>query len=65
VDLSEADLISQAYADARFVTALDRALQADKLKTWIDRSDIRFGDLLREQLLQAIRSSSAVVPVWS
>lgn len=57
--------ISHASTDARFVAAIDRALQADKLKTWVDRSDIRFGALLRDQLLEAIRGSRAVVLVWS
>jgi TIR domain len=57
--------ISHASADERFVTVIDRALQTDKLKTWVDRSDIRFGALLRDQLLEAIRGSRALVLVWS
>ena len=57
--------VSHASADAVFVAAIDRALRADKLKTWIDQSDIQVGDLLRDQLLEAIRGSRAVVLVWS
>src|SRR5262249_10331444 len=57
--------ISHASADAKFVQGLDHALQADKIKTWVDSADIHYGALLRHQLTTSIRASTVVVLVWS
>jgi TIR domain len=57
--------ISHASADAKFVQSLDRALQADKIKTWVDSADIHYGALLRHQLTTSIQASTVVVLVWS
>jgi hypothetical protein len=41
------------------------ALEAGGHQVWLDRSDIRCGVLLREELHQAIQKSSAVILLWS
>lgn len=57
--------ISHASANADFAEVLDGALQADKLKTWVDRSNVRFGAMLRNQIRAALQDSRVLVPVWS
>jgi TIR domain len=57
--------ISYASADLEFAEAIGEALEADKLNTRIDRSDVKFGRLLRNQIQSAIRDSRVLVLVWS
>jgi hypothetical protein len=57
--------ISHASTNSEFAGVLDRALQADKLKTWVDRSDVRYGAMMRNQIKSALQDSRVLVLVWS
>lgn len=57
--------ISHASANAEFAATIRRALEADKLKAWMDNSDTGFGALLRNQLQSAISDSRVLVLLWS
>jgi hypothetical protein len=57
--------ISHASANLEFAEIVDRALTAGELKTWVDRSDVRLGALLRNQIQSAIRDSRVLVLLWS
>ena len=46
--------ISHASVDADFAEIVVNALEANKLKAWIDSSDVSFGALLRNQLQASI-----------
>jgi TIR domain-containing protein len=57
--------ISHASANADIAEALVNALEADKLKAWIDSSDMKFGALLRNQLQASISGCRVLVLLWS
>jgi TIR domain-containing protein len=57
--------ISHASANLEFAEVIGRALKAGKLKTWVDRSDVQFGSLLRNQIRSAIYDSRVLVLLWS
>jgi hypothetical protein len=57
--------ISHASANFEFVEMADHALAAGKLKTWVDRANVAFGGLLRNQIQSAIRDSRVLVLLWS
>ena len=57
--------ISHASANSEFAELVDRALTAGKLKTWVDRANVGFGGLLRNQIQSAIRDSRVLVLLWS
>ena len=57
--------ISYASADAARASRVERALTEGRLRVWRDRSKIRLGALLRDQLQAGIRESRVVVLLWS
>jgi len=57
--------ISHSSRDMAQAERIERALEKDGHDVWLDRSDIRLGVLLRDELHAAIRKSQAVVLVWS
>jgi TIR domain len=57
--------ISHASENSDFAEIIGRALKAGRLRTWVDRSDVRFGSLLRNQIQSAIRDSRVLVLLWS
>jgi hypothetical protein len=57
--------ISHSSADATLAARVERTLEADGLKVWLDRSEIRPGRLLRKELQTAIRDSRVIVLLWS
>ncbi|MGH7465068.1 MAG: TIR domain-containing protein [Longimicrobiales bacterium] len=57
--------ISYASANATRVARIERALIAAGRTVWRDRSKIRLGVLLRQQLQEAIAGSRALVLLWS
>lgn len=60
-----AAFISHASKDSRWASRLVDSLKADGLPPWIDHSDVRFGQLLRNELTSAIQASRVLVLVWS
>jgi len=56
---------SHASEDSRVAAGLVKYLEANSLTAWIDRSSMRFGSLLRNELHDAIRDSRTLVLVWS
>jgi len=57
--------ISHASANSEFAEVVDRALTAGKLTTWVDRANVGFGGLLRNQIQSAICDSRVLVLLWS
>jgi hypothetical protein len=57
--------ISHASKDTAHAERIEKVLEKDGHDVWLDRSDIRLGVLLRDELQAAIRKSRAVVLVWS
>jgi TIR domain len=57
--------ISHASANADFAEAMVKALEADKLKAWIDNSDVSYGGVLRNQIQSAISNSRVLILLWS
>jgi catechol 2,3-dioxygenase-like lactoylglutathione lyase family enzyme len=58
-----AAFISHASQDRRAAERIEAAL--GRTRVWFDRSDIRLGALLGQELLSNIRSSRTLVLVWS
>jgi hypothetical protein len=56
---------SHASEDSRVAARLVKFLETNSLTSWIDRSSMRFGSLLRNELHDAIRDSRTLVLVWS
>lgn len=56
---------SHSSEDAKTANRLIQSVQGDGLTAWIDRSNIRFGGLLRNELHGAIRESRTLVLLWS
>lgn len=57
--------ISHASANADIAETLVKALEADKLKAWIDSADVKFGALLRNQLQASISGCRVLALLWS
>jgi hypothetical protein len=57
--------VSHSSADRRAAAKVEEALQAAGLETWLDRSDIRVGTLLRDELHASLKRSRVVVLLWS
>jgi len=57
--------ISHSSKDDAAARRIEKALQLDGLTVWLDRSRIRLGALLRDELQQAIRDSRVLVSLWS
>ena len=57
--------ISHSSKDTAQAERIERALEKDGHDVWLDRSDIRLGVLLRDELHSVIRKSRAVILVWS
>ena len=60
---SFAAFISHASQDRRVAERIETAL--GRARVWFDRSDIRLGALLGQELLSNLRSSRVLVLVWS
>jgi TIR domain len=57
--------ISHSSVDRRAAAKVELALQEAHLAAWLDRSDIRVGTLLRDELHGSIKASRVVVLLWS
>ena len=57
--------ISHASVDVEFASKIRRRLQAARMTAWLDRNSIRFGALLGDELMDAIKDSRVVVLLWS
>jgi hypothetical protein len=57
--------LSHASVDSRAATQVIQLVERDGLTGWIDRSNVRFGALLRNELHDAIRDSRVLVLLWS
>ena len=57
--------ISHSSADIKAAALIERRLERTGLKVWLDRSEIRPGRLLRQELQSAINDSHVVALVWS
>lgn len=57
--------ISHASEDSTLAARIEKALEDDGLSAWLDRSEIRVGVLLRNELQAAIQNSSVVILLWS
>jgi len=57
--------ISHSSNDMRLAARIERTLEDNGLKVWLDRSEIRLGRLLRNELQTAIRESRVIILLWS
>ena len=57
--------ISHASQDIALAETIEEALERDGHSAWLDRSEIRLGALLRDELVTAIRGCCVVVLLWS
>jgi len=57
--------LSHSSEDAALVKRLKLALEADRLAVWLDRTNIRPGFMLRDEIQAGIRDSRVLVLVWS
>lgn len=57
--------ISHSSANRNVALRLEKALEANGLRIWLDDSEIRLGVLLGEELQGAIRAAHVVVLLWS
>lgn len=57
--------VSHASGDSKIAAVLVRSLSKSGLTAWIDRSNVGFGQLLRNELHTAIRDSRSLVLLWS
>ncbi len=57
--------ISHASQDVELAERVERVLEANSLTVWLDRSEIRLGALLRNELQTAIKNSRVVILLWS
>jgi len=64
-DIAMDAFISHSSKDMALAMQVEEVLEKDGLKVWLDRSDIRIGALLRNELQSAIMSSRVVILLWS
>jgi len=57
--------LSHASQDADFANSVAHSLGQNRLKPWVDNSNLAFGSLLRDELQSAIGDSRAMVLLWS
>src|SRR5262249_6379130 len=57
--------ISHSSADSEAAARVEQTLESDGLTAWLDRSEIRLGVLLRNELQSAIKQSRVVILLWS
>lgn len=57
--------ISHSSADAALAGRVERALERDGQTAWLDKTEIRVGSLLRDELQSSIEGSRAVILLWS
>lgn len=57
--------ISHSSVDRSAAAKVEERLQAQGLSVWLDRSSIRLGVLLRDELQAAIRDARVLVLLWS
>ena len=57
--------ISHSSEDSRFAGQVAKALASSQIDVWLDRSNIRLGVLLRNELQSAIKKSRVMVLLWS
>ena len=57
--------ISHSSHEAALAMRVERRLKDKRISVWLDRSEIRLGQLLRNELQAAIRNSRVVVLIWS
>jgi hypothetical protein len=57
--------ISHSSADATLASRIEKRLEREGLTAWLDRSEIRIGALLRDELYTSIEQSRAIVLLWS
>jgi hypothetical protein len=57
--------LSHSSVDVALARRVERALEREGLSTWLDRSEIRVGTLLRDELHASIRASRTVLLLWS
>jgi len=57
--------ISHSSSDTKLAARIERTLEDNGLKVWLDRSEIRLGRLLRNELQTAIRGSRVIILLWS
>jgi len=57
--------ISHSSKDEATARRVEQVLQGQGLSIWLDRSDIRLGVLLRQELQAAIKGARVVVLLWS
>lgn len=57
--------ISHSSADSELAARVEKTLEGDGLEAWLDRSEIRLGSLLRDELQTQLKRSRAVVLLWS
>lgn len=57
--------ISHASKDAALAMRIEQSLEENGLTVWLDRSEIRLGVLLRNELETAIKGSRTLILLWS
>src|SRR5436309_2508884 len=57
--------ISHASKEAALAARMEELLEAEGLKVWLDRSELRLGVLLRKELQTAIKDSRILILLWS
>jgi hypothetical protein len=57
--------ISHSSKDMKLAIRIEKVLEQDGLKIWLDRSEIRLGVLLRKELQNAIKDSRLTILLWS
>ena len=57
--------ISHASKDTTLAAQIEKLLEEDRLKVWLDHSEIRMGVLLRKELQTAIKKSRVLILLWS
>jgi hypothetical protein len=57
--------LSHSSVDVALARRVEKALERDGLSTWLDRSEIRVGTLLRDELHASVRASRTVLLLWS
>ena len=57
--------ISHASKDAALAMRIEQSLEENGLTAWLDRSEIRLGVLLRNELETAIKDSRTLILLWS
>jgi hypothetical protein len=57
--------LSHSSQQAELAARIETLLEKERLKVWLDKSEIRLGTLLREELQSNIQASRVLVLLWS